>query len=418
MATLQFPVGISQCILSMGIAHLEPEWNFSITSGKVLLNLTWNQVNTGKLAPGPPPGMAPVQHPLKPSYLSSPVYRNNTARNMPPRFNKFSSRSERDVQWRENPSTNKILSNKTSQNSDDKRKSDVDITNSTMECVGNSCSIPLQEVENVCTVLTSSADPCIPEISPTINKLLENNLHETDDDLVNTDIEDDCTADDHVSSIVTADVLSSNFSSEFDNDSEDQEDVDCLNSEYISIVSENMATPSVLSDNDDESVNNSDQTKEVISVNNEISDLDASSPNSDKKFGPNITNSVPDESKVCETTDAPSEITLYKLCENEEKTSLDKWKAHTIMFFKQFPDITPFIEGQLEWNVYSSRPKNSCRGVSETQVYALNAMLAQMAGNCPDILHDRIFRWSTSIDEVWSNIYANYGVDTQLSNAN
>ena len=140
--------------------------------------------------------------------------------------------------------------------------------------------------------------------------------------------------------------------------------------------------------------------------------LDASSYNSDKSVGPKITNSVPDESKVCETTDASTEIALYKLCENEEKTSLDKWKAHTIMFFKQFPDFIPFIEGQLEWNVYSSRPKNSCRGVSETQVYALNAMLAQMAGNCPDILHDTIFRWSTSIDEVWSNIYANYGVDT------
>ena len=82
------------------------------------------------------------------------------------------------------------------------------------------------------------------------------------------------------------------------------------------------------------------------------------------------------------------------------------------MFFKQFPDITPFIEGQLEWNAYSSRPKNRCRGVGETQVYALNAMLAQIAGNCPDNLHDKIFRWSTSIDEVWSNIYANYGVDT------
>ena len=81
------------------------------------------------------------------------------------------------------------------------------------------------------------------------------------------------------------------------------------------------------------------------------------------------------------------------------------------MFFKQFPDITPFLEGQMEWNVYSSRPKNSCRGVSETQVYALNAMLAQIAGNCPDHLHDNIFRWSTSIDEVWSNIYASYGVD-------
>ena len=325
MATLQFPVGISQCILSMGIAHLEPEWNFSITSGKVLLNLTWNQVNTGKLAPGPPPGMAPVQHPLKPSYLSSPVYRNNTARNMPPRFNKFSSRSERDVQWRENPSNNKILSNKISQISDDKRKSDLDITNSTIEYVENSNSTPLDEVEKkVCTVITSSADPCIPEILPTIN-----NLHETDNDLVNTDIEDDSTLNHHVSSIVTADVISSNISSEFDNSSEDQEDGECFES-CIHNVSENMATPSVLSDNGDESVYDISQAEEVVSVNNEISDLDASpSPNSDKSFAPKITNPSTDESNVGETTDASSEITLYKLCENEEKTSLDKWKTHT-----------------------------------------------------------------------------------------
>ena len=44
MATLNFPVGISQCILSMGIAHIEPSWNFSVTSGKVSLNLSWDQV--------------------------------------------------------------------------------------------------------------------------------------------------------------------------------------------------------------------------------------------------------------------------------------------------------------------------------------------------------------------------------------
>ena len=38
MATLQFPVALSQCILSMGIAHLEPQWEFSVKSGNVTLN--------------------------------------------------------------------------------------------------------------------------------------------------------------------------------------------------------------------------------------------------------------------------------------------------------------------------------------------------------------------------------------------
>ena len=278
--------------------------------------------------------------PLKPSYLSSPVPRNNAARNMPPRFNKFSSRSERDVQWRDNSSNNKILSNKISQSSDDKRKSDLDITNSTIEYVENSNSTPLDEVEKVGTVITSSSDPCIPEILPTIN-----DLHETGKDLVNTDIEDDSTLNHRVSSIVTADVISSNISSEFDNASEDQEDGECFES-YIHNVSDNMATPSVLSDNDDESVYDISQEEEVLSVNDEISDLDASSsPNSDKSFAPKITNPSTDESDVCETTDAPSEITLYKICENEEKTSLDKWKAYTIMFLSNSQTLLLSLKG-------------------------------------------------------------------------
>ena len=55
MVTLNFPVGISQCLLSMGIAHAEPQWNFSVTSGKVTINLEWDHINTGTVKPGPPP---------------------------------------------------------------------------------------------------------------------------------------------------------------------------------------------------------------------------------------------------------------------------------------------------------------------------------------------------------------------------
>ena len=103
MATLQFPVGISQCILSMGIAHLEPSWNFSVTQGKVTLNLSWDHVNTGQICPGPPPCMKPLQvHCPKPQSYGQ-IYsrnRNYTA----PRFNKSKTlcRSDHDVQWRNN----------------------------------------------------------------------------------------------------------------------------------------------------------------------------------------------------------------------------------------------------------------------------------------------------------------------------
>jgi hypothetical protein len=115
MATLQFPIGISQCILSMGIAHLEPQWDFSVKSGKVTLNLTWEHVNTGTLAPGPPPGMKPVQHPL-PQYNPVPnMYYKNTARAryVAPRFshNNSISRSDQDPQWR---TTSQVLYTDTS----------------------------------------------------------------------------------------------------------------------------------------------------------------------------------------------------------------------------------------------------------------------------------------------------------------
>lgn len=104
MATLQFPVAISQCILSMGIAHLEPQWEFSVKSGNVTLNLTWEHVNTGTLAPGPPPGMKPLQHPLPQYRPDTNMYYKNTARAryVAPRFSRNNSihRSDQDHQWR------------------------------------------------------------------------------------------------------------------------------------------------------------------------------------------------------------------------------------------------------------------------------------------------------------------------------
>lgn len=100
MATLNFPVGISQCILSMGIAGIEPKWNFSVLPGKVTLNLEWNNVSTGTLVPGPPPVLH--RHYFSPPVQSSPSRPYNAARYIPPRMRKhgFSHRSDIDHQWR------------------------------------------------------------------------------------------------------------------------------------------------------------------------------------------------------------------------------------------------------------------------------------------------------------------------------
>ena len=110
MATLQFPIGISQCLLSMGIAGMEPQWKFSIESSRVTLNLTWDHVTTGTLSPGPPPGMKPLQHPKPQYYRESNMYSNNTSHKyVAPRFsrNNVAHRSDYDRQWRNNSHTPK-----------------------------------------------------------------------------------------------------------------------------------------------------------------------------------------------------------------------------------------------------------------------------------------------------------------------
>lgn len=119
MATLQFPTGISQCLLSMGIAYTEPRWHFSVTAGKVALNLEWDGTNTGTLLPGPPPEIHKQY--FYPSMKNSrPV--DNSARYIPPRMRKsrYSHSSDIDNDWRSNsPATNMQKGNSTTCKSQD-----------------------------------------------------------------------------------------------------------------------------------------------------------------------------------------------------------------------------------------------------------------------------------------------------------
>ena len=54
MASLIFPSSLSNVIIAAGVAHLEPEWNFSISNGTIQLNLKWHNANTGNLITMPP----------------------------------------------------------------------------------------------------------------------------------------------------------------------------------------------------------------------------------------------------------------------------------------------------------------------------------------------------------------------------
>ena len=54
-ASLHFPKYISDIIIAKGIAHLEPEWNFSVSNGKFSLSLVWSHVPTEHLILSPPP---------------------------------------------------------------------------------------------------------------------------------------------------------------------------------------------------------------------------------------------------------------------------------------------------------------------------------------------------------------------------
>lgn len=89
-ASLRFPKYLSDLIIAKGIAHLEPEWNFSISNSKLSLNLTWSNVPTEHLILSPPP-MPATRYPSTEfnsnshrSYSSNTPSRNPTA--IPPRF--------------------------------------------------------------------------------------------------------------------------------------------------------------------------------------------------------------------------------------------------------------------------------------------------------------------------------------------
>ena len=270
MATLQFPTGMSQLLLSMGIAGLEPKWNFSVSPGKVSLNLTWVHVNTGTIAPGPPPGMAPVQQPIKRNYFSS--IGTNIARHLPPRLNKRNhyhdriSRSEQDLQWRESsPPDNK--SNHTishSPDSDgtcsppntmpvshsldsDSTMHHIDAISHSIECDNINCvtesdndsAVTVMKSLSTCVSLSRSTD-----VSDTHEFENTDNLQVTDDPtVINV-----CTHD------IIPDNLLANALNDSDNLSDDNETVHSSGSESMSSEEsfdrEFMASPSELSDND------------------------------------------------------------------------------------------------------------------------------------------------------------------------
>lgn len=84
-----FPKYLSDLIIAKGIAHLEPEWNFSISNGKLSLNLTWSNVPTEHVILSPPP-MPATRYPLTEFYNNSHrLYSSNTntpRSDIPPRF--------------------------------------------------------------------------------------------------------------------------------------------------------------------------------------------------------------------------------------------------------------------------------------------------------------------------------------------
>ena len=53
--SLRFPTYLSDIIVSKGVGHLQPNWNFSLSNGSLSINLTWNNVPTENLILSPPP---------------------------------------------------------------------------------------------------------------------------------------------------------------------------------------------------------------------------------------------------------------------------------------------------------------------------------------------------------------------------
>ena len=100
-ASLHFPKYLSDIIISKGVAHIEPEWNFTVSNGKFTLNLVWPNVSTDHLIMSPPPFQA-TQHPptgynyyVHPTHVREPPIRNQS--NIPPRFlnKRYKGKSEK-----------------------------------------------------------------------------------------------------------------------------------------------------------------------------------------------------------------------------------------------------------------------------------------------------------------------------------
>ena len=53
--SLRFPTYLSDIIVSKGVGHIQPNWNFSLSNGSLSINLTWNNVPTENLILSPPP---------------------------------------------------------------------------------------------------------------------------------------------------------------------------------------------------------------------------------------------------------------------------------------------------------------------------------------------------------------------------
>ena len=430
MATLQFPVGISQCILSMGIAHLEPSWNFSVTQGKVTLNLSWDNVNTGQICPGPPPGMKPIQvHCPKPQsyYRINSKNRNYTA----PRFNKPQTvnRSDYDVQWRNNSNISEsndvsgyqkqlvIPVNDNSHVSDSlvsatgNTADDVTLNNDKISLAGSDTQVTGQPdsaesdgLNGELTTLFTDASGIISNNNSHYNaNIIDHVSHNSDnidhdhriryDDVVNEDDDDENNSSDYSAGIdmdiPKSDILSSDDESSSNAVDQCDQQLPNENVDFFSAngsdASKNTIPQSVLSNID----KHRDKFDE-ISTDTIVIESDTLEPDEHEKVNEEI---------PCD---------MYVLTENEDIVSLDQWKTKTISYLHQFEGFVPFLDG-LMWEVVSPS-QNDNRGLPDMQVFALNAMLGEIARRCPDCLWDKIFKYSTSIENVWNSIYSKYGV--------
>ena len=92
--SLRFPTYLSNIIVSKGVGHLEPNWNFSLSNNQLSIKLTWNNVPTESLILSPPPLAATAQN--LPNTYTKPYVKENRSF-CPPRFQRkyFSGKQEK-----------------------------------------------------------------------------------------------------------------------------------------------------------------------------------------------------------------------------------------------------------------------------------------------------------------------------------